>query len=93
MVTHLALEMQSSRSQPGDEAEPSTHDAEGSGEIDQEHKPCNDRRRGKDDGKLGCRRTKLKEVIGRQFAVTLGFGLLGSLTELLSALAVCGSLS
>jgi hypothetical protein len=55
--------------------------------IDQENEPGDDRSRGENDGKLGCCRAKLKEVVGDHFAVALGFGLLGSFSEFLTALA------
>jgi hypothetical protein len=58
------LEMQHGRGLPSNEAENGTDQSEGTCEINQEIEPGNDRRRGKYDGELGCRRTKLKEVVG-----------------------------
>src|SRR6516165_8177929 len=78
--------MQHGRGLPSNEAENGTEETEGTSEVDQENEPGNDCRRGENDGKLGCRRAKLKEMIGGQFAVALGFGLLGSLGEFLTAL-------
>ena len=81
------LKRQHSGGLPSNEAENDTEESEGTSEIDQENEPGDDRSRGENDGKLGCCRTKLKEVVGGHFAVALGFGLLGSLSEFLTALA------
>src|SRR4029079_10753212 len=79
--------MQHGRGLPSNEAENDAEESEGARKINQKNKSRDDRGRGEHDSELGCRRTKLKEVIGGKFAVALGFGLLGSLSKLLTTLA------